>query len=256
MICDLPAGLQSENIERPRLLGAEVAQGRVRHVVRLQIELVERGQELGDGADTLVGHVDAVVDGDAHEAGMKGRPQALLGDLVAASNLQLVEALQELQESLQATVAYVATTQGEAVEMFAAVGKVLDEVKDVGVVSVQEDGALEAAELEGEEIVLLHVLSQGVVVGPGTNGATLEDRPEFAPKGRLVEHFSPSAAHLGQEKALLAAKVPEEPDEEFVIRPKFIPHNESANNKGDSERLWRWLWRIYACSPLHFGEKF
>ncbi len=53
-------------------------------MVGLQVELVERGEELGDGADALVSHVDAVVDGDRDQAGVQGGPQALLSDLVAA----------------------------------------------------------------------------------------------------------------------------------------------------------------------------
>ncbi len=84
VIGDLPAGLQPEHVERARLLWAEVGEGRVGDVVGLQVELVERGEELGDGADALVSHVDAVVDGDRDQAGVQGGPQALLSDLVAA----------------------------------------------------------------------------------------------------------------------------------------------------------------------------
>ncbi len=83
VVGDLPAGLQPEHVESARLLGAEVAEGGVRHVVGLQVELVERREELGDGADALVRHVDAVVDGDGDEARVEGGPQALLGDFVA-----------------------------------------------------------------------------------------------------------------------------------------------------------------------------
>ena len=66
-------------------------------MVGLEVELVEGRQELGDGADALVCHVDAVVDGQGHEAGVERRPEALLCDFVAANDFQLVEALKELQ---------------------------------------------------------------------------------------------------------------------------------------------------------------
>ena len=83
MVCDFPAGLQPENVECARLLGAEVGEGRVGHVIRLQVELVQRRQELRHGADALVGHVDAVIDGDGDEPWVQAGPQPLLGDFVA-----------------------------------------------------------------------------------------------------------------------------------------------------------------------------
>ena len=43
----------------------------------LQVELVEGGQELCDGTDALVGHVDAVGDGEADEAWVEAGPEAL-----------------------------------------------------------------------------------------------------------------------------------------------------------------------------------
>lgn len=84
MIGDFPTALQSQNIESTRLLGTEIAQCRISHVIRLQVELVERGEELSDGADAFVGYVDAVIDRDRDETGMKTRPQTLLRYFVAA----------------------------------------------------------------------------------------------------------------------------------------------------------------------------
>ena len=77
VVGDLPAGLQPQYVEGGGLLGAEVAERGVGDVVRLQVELVEGGEELRDGAYALVGHVDAVVDGDRDEARVQRRPQAL-----------------------------------------------------------------------------------------------------------------------------------------------------------------------------------
>ena len=107
VVGDLPARLQPKNVEGRRLLGAEVAERGVCDVVGLQIELVERGQELRDGADALVGHVDAVVDGDGDEARVQRGPQPLLRDLVTAGDLQLEEALQELHQRLESAVAVI-----------------------------------------------------------------------------------------------------------------------------------------------------
>ena len=77
----LPAALETEHAHRGRLLRGEVGEGRVGDVVGLQVELVERGEQLGDGADALVRHVDAVGDGEGDEAGVEGGPEALLGHL-------------------------------------------------------------------------------------------------------------------------------------------------------------------------------
>ena len=41
VIGDLPAGLEPHHVHRARLLGGEVGQGRVRHVVRLQPQLFQ-----------------------------------------------------------------------------------------------------------------------------------------------------------------------------------------------------------------------
>ena len=57
----------------------------------LEVELVQRRQQLSDRTDALVRDVDAVVDGDGDEAGVQGRPQALLGNLVAAWNSKGIE---------------------------------------------------------------------------------------------------------------------------------------------------------------------
>ena len=49
-------------------------------MVGLEVELVECWQELCHCADTLVCHVDAVVDGEGDETGVERRPKTLLGD--------------------------------------------------------------------------------------------------------------------------------------------------------------------------------
>ena len=54
--------------------------------IYLEIELIQVGQELGDGADTLVSHVDTVSQGEADQARMEAGPEALLSDLVTSIN--------------------------------------------------------------------------------------------------------------------------------------------------------------------------
>ena len=110
VVCDLPAGLKSQHVQSPRLLGGEVGESGVGDVVGLQVELVQGGEELGDGTDALVSHVDAVRQGEADQPGVEAGPEALLCDLVTAVDLQGVERLQELHQSLQAAVSQVATT--------------------------------------------------------------------------------------------------------------------------------------------------
>ena len=83
VVGDLPARLQPENGERVALLGTEEAQSSVRHVVRLEIELVERRQQLRNGADRVVGHVDTVVDAERNDFRVEAGPEAGLGDLIA-----------------------------------------------------------------------------------------------------------------------------------------------------------------------------
>ena len=55
-------------------------------MVGLEVELVESGEELGDGADALVSHIDAVTDGQTDQTRMEARPEALLSDLITSIN--------------------------------------------------------------------------------------------------------------------------------------------------------------------------
>ena len=105
-------------------------------MVGLEVELVEGGEELGDGADTLVSHVDTVSQAQADQARMEAGPETLLGDLVTAVDLQRVERLEELHESLQASVREVTAPQAEGVDVLGPVGTVLNEVKHVAVVGI------------------------------------------------------------------------------------------------------------------------
>lgn len=100
VVGEFPAGLQPENWESGALFGAEVAKGSVRHVVGLQRELVERRQKLGDGADGLVGDVDAVGDAQRDDARRQAGPQSSLRHLVAPTQRQLEQTLRNIIESL------------------------------------------------------------------------------------------------------------------------------------------------------------
>ena len=90
VVGDLPARLESEDVEGRRLLRTEVAEGRVGDVVGLQVELVEGGQKLRHRADALVRHVDAVVDGDGDEARVQRGPQALGCDSIDILGTSLI----------------------------------------------------------------------------------------------------------------------------------------------------------------------
>ena len=100
VVSNLPAGLEPQHVHGSRLLGGEVGESGVGDVVGLEVELVEGGEELGDGTDALVRHVDTVGESETDEAGVEAGPEPLLGDLVAAVDLERVERLEELHESL------------------------------------------------------------------------------------------------------------------------------------------------------------
>ena len=136
MVGYLPAGLKPQHVESSRLFGREVGEGRVCDVVGLKVELVQGGEQLGDGTDTLVRHVDAVCQGETDEARVEAGPESLLRDLVTAVDLQRVERLEELHESLQASVREVTAPQAEGVDVLGPVGTVLNEVKHVAVVGI------------------------------------------------------------------------------------------------------------------------
>ena len=57
-------------------------------MICLKVELIERRQELSDGADAFVSYVDAVADGQTDETGMEAGPETLLRDLVTTVYFQ------------------------------------------------------------------------------------------------------------------------------------------------------------------------
>ena len=78
---------------------------------------------------------------------METRPQSLLGYLITASDLQLDQTLQELHQGLEAAISDVATPEDDPLYIGDSVGKILNEVKDVRVVSVQEAKGVESSKL-------------------------------------------------------------------------------------------------------------
>lgn len=60
VIRQFPTRVQPEDVERIALFWWKVTQCRVRHVVRLQRKLIQGRQELGNGTNRLVRHIDAV----------------------------------------------------------------------------------------------------------------------------------------------------------------------------------------------------
>lgn len=60
MVGELPARLQPERGQAVGLSGRKKSQSGIGDVVRLQREVIKSGQHLGDSADRVVGHVDAI----------------------------------------------------------------------------------------------------------------------------------------------------------------------------------------------------
>ena len=96
MIGDFPTALKSQNVHGSGLFWREVGESRVGDMVGLEIELVEGGEELGDGADALVGDIDTVRHGEADQTRVETGPESLLCNLIAAVELETVEGLKEL----------------------------------------------------------------------------------------------------------------------------------------------------------------
>ena len=79
----------------------------------------------------------------------------------------------------------------ESVYVLGAVGVVLDEVEDVGVVGVEEADVVAAALLDGGVEAAL-----GLAGAPEPEVAAVQHGPQVLPVGRLVQHLPPLAAHL------------------------------------------------------------
>ena len=75
--------------------------------------------------------------------------------------------------------------------MLGAVGVVLNEVEDVGVVGVEEADVVAAALLDGGVEAAL-----GLAGAPEPEVAAVQHGPQVLPVGRLVQHLPPLAAHL------------------------------------------------------------
>ena len=69
-------------------------------MVGLQAEFRQVGQQLRDGSDGVVRHVDAVADTERGEAGVQAGPQPGLREVVTARQLQVHQALHLLQHHL------------------------------------------------------------------------------------------------------------------------------------------------------------
>ena len=75
--------------------------------------------------------------------------------------------------------------------MLGAVGVVLNEVEDVGVIGVEEADVVAAALLDGGVEAAL-----GLAGAPEPEVAAVQHGPQVLPVGRLVQHLTPLAAHL------------------------------------------------------------
>ena len=93
MVSDLPTWLKTQHVHGSCLLGREIGESWVGDMICLKVELIERRQELSDGADAFVSYVDAVADGQTDETGMEAGPETLLRDLVTTVYFQWVEGL-------------------------------------------------------------------------------------------------------------------------------------------------------------------
>ena len=92
VVGDLPAGVKAEDAEGVALFGTEEGEGSVCHVICLQVQLVQRWQQLRYGAHRIVGDVDAVTNTERYDLWVEAGPQASLRDLVTTRELQPVDA--------------------------------------------------------------------------------------------------------------------------------------------------------------------
>lgn len=106
MVGYLPARVQPQRRQRVGLLGAEVGQGVVGHVVGLQGELLQVRQPLRDRTYALVANVDAVGYAEAGDLRVQRVPQPRLRDFVAAVDVQLAEAREVVRQGQEPVVGH------------------------------------------------------------------------------------------------------------------------------------------------------
>ena len=127
---------------------------------------------------------------------MQGRPQSLLRNLITPCNLQLIQSLQKLHQRLQTPIRQITAPQRQTEERLRRVGKTLNEIKDVGVISMQQDQSFESPGLDGLEEVDFDLPLFFVVVRPLTHDFAMKHWTHLAPKVGCVEDVAPFGAHL------------------------------------------------------------
>ena len=185
-------------------------------MVGLQRQLVQRRQQLGDGAHRVVGHVDTVHDAERHDLGVEAGPQPGLGDLVTAAQLQVVDARDLAEQQLQPRVAHVGAADAERAQVASARLEVAGEVRHVLVRRPEKTHGVEAALLDA----VVHSLQAGRAVAPALTPRVTEghDRHGVQPVlGVAVQLLAPLAAHLAQHAALGRREAEEEPGQEPVV---------------------------------------
>lgn len=101
MIRHFPTALEPEYAQWRTLLWREEPQSGVRHVIRLQGELVQGGKELSHGAHSFVSDVDTVGEGQWDYPGGETSPQTSFRELVAARQLELEESLEQNRQNIK-----------------------------------------------------------------------------------------------------------------------------------------------------------
>lgn len=123
----------------------EVGQRRVRHMVGLQAQLRQVGQQLRDGRDGVVGHVDAVTHAQRGDARAQAGPQPGLGEVVAARQLQTHHALHLFKHNLEACVRDGGALEAHGFDTLLGERIVVNELTDVQVGDANQAEALEAS---------------------------------------------------------------------------------------------------------------
>ena len=235
VVCHLPARLQSQHGQSATLARAEERQRRVGHVVRLQVELSERGQQLCNGADRVVGDVDAVADAERDDAGVETGPQPRLRHLVAPGQLEGVHGRKLVEHRLEAGVADVGAADAERDDGRVAGGQEPGRrVRRVTVRRAEQTQRVEAA-LHETAVEGATRLVVAVVLRPAPE---VDDGRGAAPVDGPVRHVTPQPAHLRQTAQVGGGEVEEEDGEDLVVLPD-VGQRRPLGGDGRQRRLRR-----------------
>ena len=164
-------------------------------MVRLQVELSERGQQLCNGADRVVGDVDAVADAEGDDAGVETSPQSRLCHFVAARQLEGVYGRKFVEHRLEAGIADIRAADAEGDDGRVTGGQ--EPPRHVRRVTVRRPEQTQRVETPLHETSVEGVtrLVVTIVLRPAPE---VDDRGCAAPVDGAVQHIAPQPTHLRQ----------------------------------------------------------